>query len=100
MLGHTTLQKFNATRHYTSNRSITDDGVLIGTPFGKRLRVKIKNMTTNDLLVMQPKNDDGDADDEITGLYSHTHAHTCIASQVYELKSGYVGGPGLLKSRV
>ena len=59
------LQKFNATRHYTSNRSITDDGVLIGTPFGKQLRVKIKNMTTNDLLVMQPKNDNGDANDEI-----------------------------------
>ena len=36
----------------------------------------------------------------ITGLYSHTHAHTCIATQVYDLKSGYVGGPGLLKSRV
>ena len=37
---------------------------------------------------------------DITGLYSHTHAHTCIATQVYDLKSGYVGGPGLLKSRV
>eukprot|EP01043_Picozoa_sp_COSAG02_P048285 COSAG02_NODE_4729_length_5044_cov_2.301517_5_plen_76_part_01 len=33
---------------------------------------------------------------KITGLYSHTHAHTCIATQVYDLKSGYVGGPGLL----
>ena len=36
----------------------------------------------------------------VIGLYSHTHAHTCIATQVYDLKSGYVGGPGLLKSRV
>ena len=34
----------------------------------------------------------------ITGLYSHTHAHTCTATQIYDLKSGYVGGPGLLKS--
>ena len=59
------LQKFNATRHYTSNRSITDDGVLIGTPFGKRLRVKIKNMTTNEPLVVQPKNNNGDANDEV-----------------------------------
>jgi hypothetical protein len=59
------LQKFNATRHYTTNRSITDDGVLIGTPFGKRLRLRIKNMTTNDALVMQPNDNDGDADDEI-----------------------------------
>ena len=39
--------------------------MLIGTPFGKRLRVRIKNMTTNDPLVMQPKNDDGDASDEV-----------------------------------
>jgi hypothetical protein len=42
-----------------------DDGVLIGTPFGKRLRVRITNMTTNDPLMMQPKVNDGDADDEI-----------------------------------
>ena len=34
----------------------------------------------------------------ITGLCSHTHAHTCIATQIYDLKSGYVGGPGLLRS--
>jgi hypothetical protein len=58
------MQKFSATRHYTSNRSILDDGVLIGTPFGKRLRVKLKNMTTNDLLVVRPKTDGGDASDE------------------------------------
>ena len=58
------LQKFNATRHYTSSRSILDDGVLIGTPFGKRLRVRIKNMTTNDVLVMRPKAAGGDAVDE------------------------------------
>ena len=58
------MQKFSATRHYTSNRSILDDGVLIGTPFGKRLRVKLKNMTTNDLLVIRPKTEGGDASDE------------------------------------
>ena len=59
------LQKFNATRHYTNNRSIVDDGVLIGTPFGKWLRVRIKNMTTNDPLTMAPKVEGGDASDEI-----------------------------------
>ena len=58
------LQKFNATRHYTSSRAILDDGVLIGAPFGKRLRVRIKNMTTNDVLVMKPKAAGGDAVDE------------------------------------
>jgi len=58
------MQKFSATRHYTSNRSILDDGVLIGTPFGKRLRVKLKNLTTNDLLVIKPKEEGGDASDE------------------------------------
>ena len=58
------MQKFSATRHYTSNRSILDDGVLIGTPFGKRLRVKLKNMTTNDLLVIRPKTEGCDASDE------------------------------------
>jgi hypothetical protein len=58
------MQKFSATRHYTAQRSILDDGVLIGTPFGKRLRVKLKNMTTNDLLVVKPKTDGGDGNDE------------------------------------
>ena len=44
----TTLSGHTA-RIYVANRSITDDGVLISTPFGKRLRVRVKNMTTNDL---------------------------------------------------
>ena len=34
----------------------------------------------------------------ITGPLRHTHAHTCTATQIYDLKSGYVGGPGLLRS--
>ena len=37
---------------------------MIGTPFGKRLRVKLKNLTTNDLLVIKPKEEGGDASDE------------------------------------
>ena len=59
------LQKFNATRHYTSSRSILDDGVLIGSPFGKRIRVRLKNMTTNADVVMRPREDNGDGDNEI-----------------------------------
>ena len=33
---------------------------------------------------------------KITGPLRHTHAHTCTTTQIYDLKSGYVGGPGLL----
>ena len=39
-----------------------------------------------------------DHTDLITGPLRHTHAHTCTATQIYDLKSGYVGGPGLLRS--
>ena len=41
-------------RSYVSSRSILDDGVLTSSPFGKRIRVRLKNMTTGDDLVMQP----------------------------------------------
>eukprot|EP01043_Picozoa_sp_COSAG02_P128126 COSAG02_NODE_65559_length_257_cov_4.677215_1_plen_34_part_01 len=33
----------------------------------------------------------------ITKPLRHTHAHTCTTTQIYDLKSGYVGGPGLLR---
>ena len=34
--------------YYTSNRPVVDDGVLIGTPFGKRVSVRLINLTTNE----------------------------------------------------
>ena len=54
----------NAGRSYVSNRSILDDGVLIGSPFGSRLGIKLLNMTTNEPLVLAPGADAGDGDGE------------------------------------
>ena len=54
----------NAGRSYVSNRSILDDGVLIGSPFGSRLGIKLLNMTTNEPLVLKPAADDGNSDGE------------------------------------
>ena len=54
----------NAGRSYVSNRSILDDGVLIGSPFGSRLGIKLLNMTTNEPLVLAPGTDNGNSDGE------------------------------------
>ena len=54
----------NAGRSYVSNRSILDDGVLIGSPFGSRLGIKLLNMTTNEPLVLAPGTDSGNGDGE------------------------------------
>ena len=53
-----------AGRSYVSNRSILDDGVLTGSPFGSRLGIKLLNMTTNEPLVLKPAADDGSSDGE------------------------------------
>jgi len=57
-IGH--MQKLASSFMYSANRSITDDGVLISSPFGKRLRVRIKSMTTNDDLVLNSASGDDD----------------------------------------
>ena len=49
---------------YVSNRSILDDGVLIGSPFGSRLGIKLLNMTTNEPLVLAPGTASGDGNGE------------------------------------
>ena len=54
----------NAGRSYVSNRSVLDDGVLIGSPFGSRLGIKLLNMTTNEPLVLAPGTASGDGDGE------------------------------------
>ena len=54
----------NAGRSYVSNRSVLDDGVLIGSPFGARLGIKLLNMTTNEPLVLAPGTASGDGDGE------------------------------------
>ncbi len=57
-IGH--MQKLASSFMYSANRSITDDGVLISSPYGKRLRVRIKSMTTNDDLVLNSASGDDD----------------------------------------
>ena len=54
----------NAGRSYVSNRSVLDDGVLIGSPFGSRLGIKLLNMTTNEPLVLKPGTAAGEGDGE------------------------------------
>ena len=54
----------NAGRSYVSNHSILDDGVLIGSPFGSRLGIKLLNMTTNEPLVLAPGAASGNGDGE------------------------------------
>jgi hypothetical protein len=42
------MLKSNGGWYYTSHRSVVDAGVLTGTPFGKRVRVRLKNLTTGE----------------------------------------------------
>jgi len=45
---------------YDNSRSVLDDGVLINSPFGKSVRVRFLNLTTNETLNTNAADDLGD----------------------------------------